>query len=271
MIHISNNLYLVSSGAQALRGNPIIGYQSILEIDNVSADSSPDETPVVNLVNEQTNQFWESGSTAEQYIYFTNSLNSPIDYIGIARHNFGSGLIEYQLQVSDGQSPEIWSDITISRMPENDSAIIHFFDEADDSLFRLRLVPNGTEPKIAHIKLGQALILPQQIYVGHSPITLNRRTDVITNTSENGQFLGRIQKRQSLETVVEMAHIEPDFYRDSVDPFVEHAVTGAFFFAWRPLQYPKEVGFGWTSGDISPSNQMPNGMMQFSFNMKAVA
>lgn len=272
MIHISSHLYITSQTVEY--GNPIIGYQSILTIDNVTADSDPDATPVVNLVNEQTHQYWESESLDEQFIYFENTGLDPIDYIGIARHNLGSGNIAYQLQASDGNSPESWTDITSLFNAADDKAIIHFFNEVEYPTFRLRLIPYAGspsfEPRIAHIKLGQALVLPQTIYVGHSPVTLNRRTDIITNTSENGQFLGRVQKRQYLETSVDMTHITPSFYRDSIDPFVEHAITGAFFFAWRPVQYPTEVGFGWTGGDISPSNQMSNGMMQFSFNMKAV-
>lgn len=273
MIHISNHFYITSQTVEY--GNPIIGYQSVLTIDNVSADSDPEATPVDNLVNEQTNQYWESGSLDTQYIYFENTDLDPIDYIGIARHNFGSGQIGYQLQETDGNSPEVWTDVTNLYVPENDRAIIHFFNETDAPRLRLKLVPyTGSpafEPRIAHIKLGQALVLPQTIYVGHSPVTLNRRSENITNTSENGQFLGRVQKRRYLETAVNMTHIEPAFYRTYVDPFVEHAETGAFFFAWRPAQYPTEVGFGWTGGNISPENQMANGMMQFSFNMKAVA
>lgn len=273
MIHISNHLYISSAVFQF--GNPIIGYQSILTTENVSADSDPDATPVVNLVNEQTHQYWESESLSTQYIYFENTGLDPIDYIAIARHNFGSGQITYQLQATVGNSPEAWIDITDDFIPENDNAIIHFFNESMHPRYRLKLVPYGGspsyEPRIAHIKLGQVLVLPQSIYVGHSPVTLNRKTDIVTNTSENGQFLGRVQKRQYLTTSVDMTHIEPGYYREYIDPFAEHAITGAFFFAWRPAQYPEEVGYGWTGGDISPENQMPNGMMQFSFSMKAVS
>jgi hypothetical protein len=269
MIHISNNLYL--SDQQSLLGNPIIGYQSILTIDNVSADSDPEETPVINLVNEQTNQFWQSESTDEQYIYFENSSLDQIDYIGIARHNFGTGQVAYQLQASTGGSPEIWIDITEDKLPGNDGAIILFFDQTDYTRYRLRMLPTDTAPRVAHIKLGLALTLPQSIYVGHRPVTLNRKTEKVDLTSENGQFLGRIVKRQYLKTSFEMTHILPEFYREDVDPFVEHSTTGAFFFAWRPIQYPKEIGFGWADVDISPENQMSNGMMQFGVNMTAIA
>jgi hypothetical protein len=269
MIHISNNLYL--SDQQSLLGNPIIGYQSILTIDNVSADSDPEETPVINLVNEQTNQFWESGSTDEQYIYFENTGLDQIDYIGIVRHNFGTGQVVYQLQATTADSPEVWIDITQDNLPGDDNAIFHFFDEVDYARLRLRMLPTDTAPMIAHIKLGLALTLPQSIYVGHRPVTLSRKTDVVNLTSENGQFLGRIVKRQYLKTSFDMTHILPDFYRESVDPFVEHSTTGAFFFAWRPVQYPREVGFGWADVDISPENQMSNGMMQFGVSMTAIA
>lgn len=273
MIHISNHLYLSNAAVQF--GNPIIGYQSILTIDNVSADSNPEDAPVDNLVNEQTHQYWESDSLLTQYIYFENTVLDPIDYIGIARHNFGSGQISYKLQATDGSSPEVWFDITDDAIPENDRAIIHFFNENPYPRYRLKMVPYAGspsyEPRIAHIKLGQVLVLPQSIYVGHAPITLNRKSERINNNSENGQYLGVVQKRRYLMTSVDMKHIEPDYYRNYIDAFAEHAETGAFFFSWRPVDYPTEVGFGWTGGDVSPENQMPNGMMQFSFNMKAVS
>ena len=267
MIHISNNVYLQDAGYD---GNPIIGYQSIVTSSNVEADSSDADFPVVNLANEQTHQYWVSDSTSTQYVYI-NQSSSVVDYVGIARHNFGTGGIAYQLQGSDGSSPEVWSNITTEKTPSNDTAIIEFFDAATYARFRLKLTPASTEPQIAHIKLGTALVLQRSIYVGHKPVTLNRRTDVIRNTSENGQFLGIIQKRQYLMTSVDMDLITPAFYRTYVDPFVEHAITGAFFFAWRPVGYPLEVGYGWTDGDISPKNDKPNGMMAFSFNMKAVS
>jgi hypothetical protein len=267
MIHISSNLYLSQRAAEA--GLPLIGYQSILDISNVSADSSPEATPVVNLVNEQTNQFWISDSLSEQYIYFNNSEFDDIDYIGIAKSNFGTGGIEYQLQYSeDGDS---WEDVFDGLIPENDNAIVHHFDTLSVSFFRLRIDPDSVEPRIAHIKLGKVLAMPRCIRAPHSAITLSRETDKVNNTSENGAFLGRIIKRRYLQSSYEFKNINPLYYRQYIHPFSTHAQTGAFFIAWKPLTYPTEVAYGWTMDDISFHADNDNGAGTVSFGVKAVA
>lgn len=267
MIHISNRLYL--NEQESLFGNPIIGYQSILNITNVSADSDPIATPVINLVNEQTNQYWISDSTDEQYFYFDNPDAEPINYIGIAKHNFGTAQIEYQLQSSEDASA--WSDVTGSFMPSNDNAILHFFDEIDPPFFRIRLDPGDTQPRIAHAKLGQALVMPRCIKAPHTAITLSRDTNIITNTAEDGSYLGRIVTRRYLETQYAFKNVRPDFYREHIYPFSIHAETGTFFIAWKPVTYPTEVAYGWTKDRITFNAENDNGMGTVDFGVKAVA
>jgi hypothetical protein len=274
MIYISDSLYISQFQSNPSLGFPLIGYQSILTISNVSADSSPDLTPVINLVNEQTNQFWKSDSLAEQNIYFNNSGSADIDYIGIAKHNFGSGGVEYKLQGTneiDSDGMASWTDITDGYIPENNNAIMHHFTNTQFAIYRLNLIPDATLPHIAHIKLGKVLTVHRCIKSPHSPITLSRDTQKVNNTSEDGSYLGRIVKRRYLQTKYEFKNIRPLFYRQYVDPFSIHAETGCFFIAWKPMTYPTEVAYGWTNDNISFDADNDNGFGKFEFGMKAIA
>lgn len=269
MIHISNNGYLNSAPAA---GNPLIGYKTILDITTVSADSSPEETPAVNVINEQTNQFWKSDSLAEQRFYLINTDNASVDYIAIAKHNFGTGGIEWILQgsnESDSDGP-IWEDINESAIPVNDNAIMVYFDTTSYDQYSILMTPVATLPQMAHVKLGEILVMERCIKAPHKSITLSRVSKVISNTSENGAFLGRILVNQYLETDYDFRNITPIFYRDHVDEFSIHAVTGAFFIAWKPLAYPNEIAYGWAKSDICFVADNDNGMGNVQINVKAV-
>lgn len=265
--YVSNGPYL--SGA-SLYNHPIILWHSILLVGDITTDGAAANRPALNMWNPDTSSVWQGADAAEQYINLANGGGANVNCLGIAKHNFGSGRIRYQLQESpDGVT---WDDLTTLRTPADNNAILLHFDDTSRAFFRLRLVPQETTaPVVAHIKLGPALILQRRIYVGHAPATLVKHASRITNGSENGQYLGAIVTRQWHETSVSQENNTPQFVRSQVVPFIEHAHTGTFFFAWRPIDYPLEVIYGWTDDNIHPDNQRPNGYMQWGFKMQGVA
>jgi hypothetical protein len=125
--------------------------------------------------------------------------------------------------------------------------------------------------KIAVVYVGAALAMQRKIYQGHTPITLSRITETTQNTSETGQYLGRSIIRKGLKTSCEYQHLTADWYRANFDPFVEAAREAPFFYAWRPIQYPDELGFVWTNGDIRPTNTGPRNFMSVSFSVTGIA
>jgi hypothetical protein len=269
-IFVSNLYY------QDTENHPIIGWHSVLGFGDFSADSELPNRPALNLWNPDTSSVWESDSTDEQFVYMSNSGAVSCDYVGIAKHNFGTGRVTYQIQKSVDNST--WVDVTAIRLPANDAAIVHYFEPSTNAFWRLRLVPISTPPVIAHIKLGIALVLQRKIYVGHKPATLTPYVKRITLNSQNGQYLGDVITQRFHKTTVSQENITPDFIREKIVPFINHityarigeSALGAFFFAWRPIDYPLEVVYGWTDDTIHPENQRSNGMMSFSFAMEAV-
>lgn len=269
-VYISNALYLNQKA-----NCPLIGYHSILRLEHISALNSTDSRPVRNLWSPDTATFWQG--TGSTYLTLANPAGVSVDYVGMARHNLGSRHIAYSIQQSlDGLT---FTDITVFKTVSNDNAIVDYFDATTAPFIRILFgpsIPSGNPPIIAHVRMGQMLILPQRIYVGHVPPT--RHVARITNGSENGQFLGQIITRAWHQTSCKQEHLAPDFVRQFIQPFIEHCngadngtAQSTFFFAWRPLSYAQEVIYGWTEDNIKPENQLANGMMNFSFDIHGVA
>ena len=268
MIIISKGLIL--SNADAVDPNAgRIGYHSYITRTSVSADSAMDDFPISNVANPATAELWKSESLDEQFIYVVPGLNEGVDYIGLANHNFGSDGIAYRVEGSnDGMDWEVLSDEVI---PNDDSPHVQLFELAVFQQYRIGLTPNGDHPpQAAIVYLGKVLGLQRKIYVGHTPITMGRSTTFSTKVSESGHFLGRIIRREMVESQIAINNLTPDWYRTYFEPFAEAARVTPFFWAWRPVSYPAEVGFVWATDDIVPSNQRPNGMMQVSFKVQGI-
>jgi len=264
MIHISSSVVLSQTGEA---NNPRIGYHNIITADNISADEEATDEPVRNLANPATYLSWRGTTTNQQAVSIALVSAEEVNYFAIAKHNLGSTgatvAFEYSTNGSD------WTTVKTIE-PSSDYALIVEFDAVSAQFYRLNITPGSAAPAIAVLYVGQILVLQRRIYVGHTPITFGRKTIVSNGRSENGQFLGRVMRREFLQTSVDLKNITPSWYRNYMDPFVQSARTKPFFFAWRPQQYPNEVGFAWLTNDVEVSNQLPNGYMQLSMRLQGV-
>lgn len=261
-----------------LDNRPVIGWHSVLRPQDIVAGSELINRPALNLWSPDTAGLWEPSAT-NSYLTLINATGGTVNYIGIARHNLGSGAIAYNIENSpDGTN---WFSLKAIKTVSDDSAIIEYFAPSSLPFFRIYFTQSGSaKPRIAHVKLGRLLVLTSKIYVGHKPASLVRYADGITQTSENGQYLGRINTAVWRRSAVSQANVDPAFVRLSIMPFVAHAnntaaddgtAQGPYFFAWRPADYSNDVVYGWTHSTIHPDNQQPNGLMGFSFDVECIA
>ena len=98
--------------------------------------------------------------------------------------------------------------------------------------FRFTFYGSGQE--IIKVNLGEVLEMPRPIYGGHTPITLNRKTQFKTNTSEGGQFLGRTITRQGFNGQFNWQHIPAAWVRSYFDDFILSAQYTAIFYRMAP-------------------------------------
>lgn len=252
--------------------NPVIGYDNLLTSSNVTTTTEDASHPAAYLANPSTALYWlgeETSPSSDEYITIALETEQLVDYVAIARHNFGTAEIEVSVEVLGG-SPETWDEIVSGAVPSDDTPLVFRIEPQAIRSVRIRLLPGLEAPRAAVIYTGTLLTLQRRIYVGHTPITLGRKSDVVTGMSESGNFLGRIILNETNETSFSLENLTPDWYRTYFDPFVEAAISKPFFVAWRPDSYPNEVGFVWCTDDIAPDNSAPNGMMSVGFKVRGV-
>jgi hypothetical protein len=257
--------------------NPIIGYDNRVTTGNVSASSADEDHPAVNVANVNTWQYWQGNGfaspTDDEFLTVIVDSVEPIDYVGIARHNFFTAQIPVTVEVqsTDGAA---WVAVTSEGVPSTDGPLIYRFEEQSVYAVRVHMgspLTGTTAPQVGVLYLGKLLVLQRRIYVGHTPITMGRVARITNARSETGNFLGRIVLSEARQTRVTMRNLLPDWYREYLDPFIEDSKEIPFFFAWRPLDYPNEVGYAWMTNEPVPTNQLPNGMMQVELQMTGIA
>lgn len=257
--------FLLSPGGIDLNA-PIIGWKNLGSFGTIVADSEDPSFPAAMLANDATSYKWKSLSTATQYVTFTFSPDETFNYVGIARHNLGSGQIKISVEAFiSGVWTEVFSEIS----PGTDAPLVmRFADVTGAEGARIKLVPLGaTPPTIAVMFVGELTVLQRRIYVGHVPLPYGREEEFTNGVAENGDFQGRISTKMSLRTSVNLQNMTPSWYRTNLDPFFADGRRRGFFFAWRPLTYPLEVGYAWLTNNPKPQNQRPNGMMQTNMEM----
>lgn len=272
MIVISPSIVLQLANANP--NYPIIGYRNFVAANAIAADSSQTFYPASNLANPATDptQSWKSNSLAAQKIDFTISEIDTINYLGIARHNLGSGSIQISIEHHNVNSPGNFVELIPDTFLSNDDVAIFRFADIGTDKIRINLDPQGTvKPTIAVVFIGKLLVMERGIYVGHTPITLGRRHEINSGRNGRGDFLGRIVTSKSRSTVASVKNLTPSWVRSEFAPFMDGAVESPFFFAWRPQAYPNEVGYCWLSDDPRPSNSLPNGMMQVDIPIEGIA
>lgn len=276
-IVISGSLVLgdIASGGGVINANnPLIGWESLVRTGNISSTTAATGFPASNLANPSTNLRWEGeGGSPEADEYITMALDTAelVDYVAIARHNFATAQIAVSIEVLDQDaSPAAWNEIVADVIPPNDGPLMFRFTPQAVSSIRIRMQPGSAAPTAAVVYCGALLVLQRRIYVGHTPVTMGRKSKVTNARSESGNFLGRIVTAQMTGTEVDLTNLTPAWYRANIEPFILDAVERPFFFAWRPSDYPYEVGYCWLTNDPQPSNSLANGMMQVSLEMAGV-
>lgn len=267
MIVISSSLVL--SESDLTPDHPIVGYRNIVTPANIVADGEDPLYPVSNLANPATHLRWQSDAADEQYITITTGSADPIDYVGFARHNFGSGEIPVSIEVDDGSG---FVEVIPPVIPGDDSPLLFRFTAGSYVDARIKLGAGSAIPRAAVLHVGKLLVLPSKIWQDHTPITFGRRQTVINGRSTTGEFLGSILTGAWNEGRIKETLIDPDVYREDVDAFMAAAVyeRAAFFFGWRPQMYPTEVGYCWALNEAQPKNSTGHGLTEFDMQIQGV-
>src|SRR4030095_6983760 len=262
MAHVirSNSLTLTTTE----RNLPIIGWQNFVSANNIIASSEDEDCPASNLGNPATHLKWKSAiTTGDVYLYVTGLSASTVNYVGIAGHTPGSSSAYVTIYgTTDPDSPFDSPGLTelVQRTQlTDDSPYMFQFTTATWNTIAVKIEGEVAVDQIAVLYVGQLMPMERSIKVDtdFEPINLSRKTEVLNEFSESGNFLGRILRNEAFETKAEFTNFNNSWYRDTFMDFVESATTTPFFFAWAPYSYSDDVGFCWLTKDID-SRMFPN-------------
>lgn len=250
--------------------SPCIGWDNVVSRSSIVSTTQEAAWPTTNLGNPSTYHRWQGTAIATEYLTIRINRDDPIDYIGIARHNLWSAGIQASVETQD-TSGGAWTErLAAVQLPDDAAAIFRIAERACYAA-RLKMAAGLVAPRIGAIYCGKLTVVPRRLYVGHAPITLSRQTRVHNGRSEAGDFLGRIELQRMNGTTAPLRNLPADWVRAELDPMLKFATASPFFWAWRPLTYPLEVGYAWLTNDAVPSNQSPNGLMQVDLAMGGIA
>src|SRR5882672_3059015 len=87
--------FVVSSSVEAgyedvTADNPVIGYDNVVSASTITATYEDVSYPITNIANPATHLVWKPTSLATQYITVPIPADHTVQFMGIARHNFGT-------------------------------------------------------------------------------------------------------------------------------------------------------------------------------------
>lgn len=277
MIIFSSAFALAETSANRPLTHARIGYQTWtedLEPSSVAVSSEAENAPGDAVLRPDTGEYWEPTALPATLVIDLGAARD-VDYVGLAAHTLGSEGCTVTVETSTGAlagspSEQVWTEFADSIAPGDDRAILFLDSSRTARYLRLTITGSGDMPKLAVVYVGEILAMPRSIYGGHGPITLSRETVLHRSLSRGGQILGQGFRRHGLVGSASWRHLEPNWYREHFDPFVESARNRPFFFAWRPGDYSDEVAYGVCPDDIHPTNMGVREFMQVGFSMHAV-
>ena len=251
-IYIADALVIQRGHSPLLGLNaPVFGWKSV--ITAVDAEQEDADYPASNLLNDLTNAKWMSDSTSAQSLTFDLVTEEPVDYIAIARHNFGSGKIEISVKRPDPENEGEFLPLYGPLLPSHDGVILIRVDPIYLSQIVIDLAPDAeapVAPSAAVIYIGKLLEVARGLPPPHTPITRGFRTDIQTNRSMKGDFLGSVMTDEGLGTSIFIDHLNGAWFLAEMMPFIRHAKDrNPFFWAWSPQQHPDDVAFCWCVSD----------------------
>lgn len=118
--------------------------------------------------------------------------------------------------------------------------------------------------------IGQYMEFEKCIMRKYAPLDYNRATEFLTNESGRGSFMGRSIIRRNYESSVSFDLMSAPWSRSTFQPFVRHARTKPYYFAWNLDTYPDEANYVWTDEDIGIEYTGDRNMMSASWSMRGL-
>lgn len=197
--------------------------------------------------------------------------SASVDWLGwIDEFRISVGIARWTSAFTPPLAEAEWSELITNVLLPDDGPALFRFPKLAYSFVRIKLKPGLAIPQAAVLYCGALLVIQRRIFVGHAPIKYNVQSRVVNGKSESGEFLGRIVLSEGNKTTMSLQNLRSPWARANMAPFITAAREIPFFFAWRPSDYPNEIGFVWATNEPSLLISKQTDLMQCSVEMAGV-
>jgi hypothetical protein len=173
-IVISSSVVLADVADGLSLDHPVIGWRNIATASTIVADTEEGNYPASNLANPSTNLGWRAGAAGEQYLTITTNEIDPIDYIAVARHNWGSGEIPVSVE---GLIDGVWEEIVEEVMLPDDGPALFRFELQSMPMVRIRL--QASDASVESALTTTTIREPSTTFLFGSAYTIVDRTSAL--------------------------------------------------------------------------------------------
>ncbi len=255
---IEGTVVLTGDEAELPLGVPLFGWESAVTVSNISATQEDPDFPATNLANTATNLEWrgQAADSPPVALEITVTGVGLVDYLGLARHNFGDAAITAEVGYYDNDSPDNWVSLAGPYLSTDNEPLLFWFTAETLTSITLKMTAGTEVARAAVMYVGKLLLAERGLDV-NTEFTIPhfaRKVDVVNGRSARGDYLGSIVlSRYTAGANIIFKHFTPTWYREFFDPFVLHAQSHhPFFYAWHPSEYESEVAFCWLADDPEP-------------------
>jgi hypothetical protein len=254
MIYMSDDfLAAVGVTRQPLNHSRIL-WLNLAAAADVTASSEAEGFEALRARSEDCYSWWIPTAPASLTIDF--GADVTLDCIALACHTLGSAGVTLTAEAWDGFG---FVEVIDPISPGDDEAIMLAFDGVVTSAIRLSL--DGIA-RIATVQAGVMLEMPRPGYSNLPPLMLQRSTQFNTNKSVRGTPLGTSIQSSSRQIQPRWRHLTETWVRAEFNAFARAAREHCFFLALRPGDQPEDVGYVWTTADITSERMGVVNLMQ---------
>jgi hypothetical protein len=189
-----------------------------------------------------------------------------VDYLFLAVHNLGTigSVITFQ------RFAGAW--VTAATIaPGDDTPIWCSIDSLPSAKWRIIVAsPASTQPAIAVLSAGQAMVLEEGLRPGWSPPIFAASSDVVDSVSENGVLIARSLRRRPDTALMTISDMSETWMHTVWRPVRDRLIRQPWALCWSPLEPHGDCALCWTDGMPSSDDYSSPGLMAISWRLKMI-